>query len=143
MSWKTQTSRYRPYPRVLGQNILANLNVSTHHRSGTLSDDSGRTWKLWTFADELSATTDLAVLASSYMDRRTLSQAVEDYRHGVLIKPLVKLPPEQLFEICRKALQCEVDWSLDQGPRLSMVRNSVSLRQQKDTTMKAILLIPF
>lgn len=29
------------YPRVLGKNTIAGLNVSTHHESGTISDDSG------------------------------------------------------------------------------------------------------
>ena len=31
------------YPRILGRNTLTHLNASTHHRSGTLSNDSGMT----------------------------------------------------------------------------------------------------
>lgn len=74
------------YPRILGRNTLGHLDVSTHHRSGTLSDGTGKTWKMWPYSNE-----------------RSFLRAVEDYARGILSHPKDVLTDDELFQVRSEA----------------------------------------
>ena len=98
-----ENPRLKVYPRILGKNTLADLDVSTHHRTGVLSDDSGRTWKLWAFTDKPSLTREVGEFAS-FVSKRALDDAISDYEHGVLRCPPVDLSDENLYAVRTEAL---------------------------------------
>ena len=85
------------YSRILVKNTLSAFNVSTHHRSGIMSDDEGRTWKLWAFTDSLSQYRQVGRGAESYLDRTSLTQAIADFQLGILVDPPVDLSSEALY----------------------------------------------
>ena len=86
------------YPRILGRNTLGELNVSVHHRSGTMSNDSGMTWKLWSVISEDTVVRDVG-FEDRFMDKSSLEEAMADYEDGILIDPQLPLSEEELFEI--------------------------------------------
>lgn len=121
----------RVYPRILGKNTLSDLGVSTHHRSGTMSDDSGKTWALWAFTDELSTERDVGEFRD-YIDKRCLKDVIEDYLHGVLVEPPVDLSDARLYDIRYDALRgswaekfpADPDYAWSDQQFLTAVKNS-------------------
>ena len=119
------------YPRVLGKNTLANLRVSTHHQSGTMSDDSGHTWALWAFTDELTASRDVGEFRD-YIDKSCLNDAIQDYLNAVLASPPVDLSDSRLYDIRVDALNgvwgerfpSDPDYVYSDQQFLTAVRNS-------------------
>ena len=130
------------YPRVLGKNFLARLQISTHHESGTMSDSSGNTWTLWNVTDELSQRRDVGEF-QSFVDRSSFKDALRDYAAGVLIQPPVDLSSNRLYPIRLQAISG--DWG-DRYPRdpdyIWSERKFLSANQHGDTGyfMEAVLL---
>lgn len=97
------------YPRVLGRNTLADLGISVHHRSGTISDDTGNTWKLWDMLDKVTAEREEFERIQLTDDRRTLQDATQDYEANVLVDPPIPLSVQELFEIKQHAMSAGDD----------------------------------